>query len=478
MEKFKKDQILAYLQNQLSQSSSRLKGCTIDQEGKEFFRRSAALVIDKYIRDFTKKGVEPRWVAIPGLRGVGKTTMLAQIYTVLKCENNHKLYISLDEVRNVLNVSLAEVLEVYEEILGSVFEQLKSEVYLFIDEIHYDPEWSSVLKTIYDRTKKAFIICTGSSALSIQGNPDVSRRIVLQKLYPTSFTEYQLLKNRRLPLKGLAESIRSALFQAENANEVYQNLSALEQKVNQYWINIDRLELERYLNYGTIPFTLQYQNNEALIYQQINQTLNNIVYKDLPLFSKFDSSTISQILQILYTIASQDVTSVNKIASIFKISPITLAEILNVLSKCEVLFRVLPYGTHIGQVKKPSKYLFVSPAYRSVFFNLVGSTQDFNYYKGKLLEDTVGLYLYRIFQDKINTSVTYDSSEKGADFIVKINEKIIPIEVGYGNKDFKQVEKTLTLTKGQYGLSISPAPLMLNEKKTAILVPLKFFLLI
>ena len=138
----------------------------------------------------------------------------------------------------------------------------------------------------------------------------------------------------------------------------------------------------------------------------------------------------------------------------------------------------MPYGTHIRQIKKPSKYLFVSPAYRSIFFNLVGSTQDFNYYKGKLLEDTVGLYLYRIFQDKINTSVTYDSSENGADFIVKINEKIIPIEVGYGNKDFKQVEKTLTLAKGKYGLSISPAPLMLNEKKTAILVPLKFFLLI
>ena len=108
----------------------------------------------------------------------------------------------------------------------------------------------------------------------------------------------------------------------------------------------------------------------------------------------------------------------------------------------------------------------------------MGSTQSFNYYKGKLLEDTVGLYLYRIFQDKISTSVTYDSSEKGADFIIKINEKIIPVEVGYGNKDFQQVEKTLVLTKGQYGLSISPAPLMLNDKKTAVLVPLTFFLLI
>ena len=147
-----KDQIITYLQTQLRESSSRLLEYTVDSSGKEFKRRSMALIIDKYINNFKLKGSEPRWVAISGLRGVGKTTILAQIFINLKCDKDHKLYISLDESKNILNADLWQLLQVYEELLGCSFESLKSEVYIFIDEVHYDPSWNIVLKTIYDKS--------------------------------------------------------------------------------------------------------------------------------------------------------------------------------------------------------------------------------------------------------------------------------------------------------------------------------------
>ncbi len=212
--------------------------------------------------------------------GAGKTTLLAQIYTELTCGPACKLYISLDEAKRVLGVNLADILSVYEELLGTVFENLDQPIYLFIDEIQYEENWGLVLKSLYDRSKKVFMFCTGSSAVSIQTNPDISRRVVFEKLYPMSFTEYMLLKDRKFPIPGLGKNIRDILLNSSNATDVYARLQKLQNGVNKYWIGIHRLEIDNYLKYGTLPFTLQY-NQEPLIYAQIEQTLTNILSKDI-----------------------------------------------------------------------------------------------------------------------------------------------------------------------------------------------------
>lgn len=474
------EKIAAYLKNQLAQADKRLKAYTVDRQGREYFRRSAALVLRKYLRDYTQYGKEPRWIAVPGLRGVGKTTLLAQLYTELRCGPNCKLYLSLDEARSVLGVSLSDILTVYEEMLGTVFENLQESVYIFLDEVQYEENWGLVLKSLYDRTNKIFIFCTGSSALSLQTNPDISRRVVFEKLYPMSFTEYILIKERKTPITGLGTLIREALLNSETAEKLYLSLQKLQGSVHSYWGSIDRLEIDKYLKYGTLPFTLQY-NQEPLIYEQIERTLTNIITKDIPQLGKFDQTTISRMTQILYTIASSDITSLQSLTKNLGMSITTLAEILDVFEKSEVLLRVYPDGSLFGQVKKPSKYLFLAPAYRSMFFNLIGSIVTYDNYKGKLLEDVVGLYLSRILGLRFGSALTYDITPNGADFIVTLNtvkNKRIPIEVGFGNKTFAQVKQTMTKINGSYGLSVSASSLALNEEKDVVSIPLSFFLLI
>lgn len=471
------DKVSVYLRNQLAQAENRLKAYTVDRNGKPYLKRSAALILEKYVSNFTNLGKEPRWVAVPGLRGAGKTTLLAQIYTELQCGPACKLYISLDEAQRILGVNLADILSVYEELLGKVFEDLDQPIYLFIDEIQYEENWGVVLKSLYDRSKKVFIFCTGSSAVSIQTNPDVSRRVVFEKLYPMSFTEYMLLKERKFPVTGLGKNIRDALLNSSTSSEVYTKLNNLKSGVNKYWLGINRLEIDNYLKYGSLPFTLQY-TQEPLIYAQIEQTLTNILNKDIPQLSKFDPSTMAKLNQILYAVSSSSITSLNALSKSFSMGINTLTEIFDVFEKSEMLLRIYPHGSHFGQVKKPSKYLFVSPAYRSMFFNLIGSTFSYNNYKGQLLEDAVGLYLYRLLGLRFGTSLTYDSSEGGADFIISLEEKKIAIEVGYGEKDFKQVEATMQRNNGTYGFSVSPTRLTYVEEKNVISVPLSYFLLI
>lgn len=474
------EKIAVYLRNQLAQADKRLKAYTVDRDGRTYFKRNAALVLQKYLREYTQMGKEPRWIAVPGLRGVGKTTLLAQLYTELRCGPNYKLYISLDEAKTVLGVSLNDILTVYEEILGAVFENLKDPIYIFIDEIQYEEKWGLILKSLYDRTKKVFIFCTGSSALSLQTNPDVSRRVVFEKLYPMSFTEYMMIKERKTPIMGLGSALREVILNSTSAENLYLSLQKFQSSVNKYWSTIDRLEIDKYLKYGSLPFTLQY-NQEPLIYEQIERTLTNIVTKDIPQLGKFDQTTISRMTQILYTIASSDITSLQSLTKDLGMSITTVAEILDVFEKSEVLLRVYPDGSLFGQVKKPSKYLFLAPAYRSMFFNLIGSIVTYDNYKGKLLEDAIGLYLSRILGLRFGSALTYDITPNSADFIVTLNtvqNKRIPIEVGFGDKAFVQVKQTMSKINAIYGLSVSASRLALNEEKNIVSVPLSFFLLI
>lgn len=470
------DKVLLYVRNQLAQADKRLYSYAVDKNGKSYIKRSGALVLEKYIRDYQTKGSEPRWVAMPGLRGVGKTTLLAQIYTQLKCEQNHKLYVSLDEATRILGVTLHDILSVYEELIGEVFENLEKPVYLFLDEVQYEENWALVLKSIYDRSNKVFILCTGSAALLLQTNPDVSRRMAFEKLYPLSFSEYMMIRDRRFPVQGLARIIRDAILTAESGQMLLGKLRELQASVNSYWLGVNRLAIDGYLRYGTLPFTLQF-NSEPLMYDQIEQSLTNVVNTDIPKINTFDSLTIAKIDKILYAVASSDVLSLKKLSEMFSISINTLISILDTCAKAELLLRVYPYGTHYGQVRKPSKYLFLSSAYRSMFYNLIGSAIPYESYKGQLLEDVVGLYLYRILGSEIGTALTYDSVEGGADFIISLRGKRIVLEVGYGNKRFRQIEQTLRRIDGDYGILVSSSRLSTSEDKKIVSVPIEYFLL-
>lgn len=474
------EKILAYLQNRMTLGEKTLRAMTLDQKKQPLAKRAVWLVIDKYIRDFQAGKTDPRWVAIPGLRGVGKTTLVAQLYSSIRCDDNHKIYITLDDAMRVLGVSLSQILDCYEKMLGTKFENLERKVYLFLDEVQYDDSWALTLKNLYDKTKNVFIICTGSSALSLQTNPDSSRRINFTRIYPLTFTEYQMVKYKKFPARGVGNQIRTAIFGSKTAAELYGKLNALEKLVDNYWKDVRKNDLEEYLKYGTLPSSLAL-GSEPLIYPNINQTLNSVLNRDVPQLNAFDKQTIEKLSQILYTVASNDSTSFRKISEAVNLDYKTVVSVFEALEKTELLIRVYPAGSHESQVKKPSKYLFSSPAFRAMYYNLVGSTVEFRDYRGKLFEDVVGMYLFRIFRNVSEASLTYDSDAGGADFVLRPGldpNDCIVLEASLGQKGSRQVITTLGRVKARYGIVVSTSPLRLDDTKQCISVPLKFFLLI
>lgn len=470
-----KEKVFTYLQEQIAQANFRTKAYVFDENNKKNPTRNCYVKLKKYLNQFIDNDKSIRWLIIPGLRGVGKTTLLAQLYFNAPSRNVNKLFLSVDHLTQMLNFSLFDVLSAYEELLGIAFERIDTPVLIFLDEVHYDKKWAITLKTFYDRTPNIFFIVTGSSALSIQTNPDVARRAVIEKLYPMCFTEYMKVKGIKYEIKGLSKMLRQTIFESNTAEEVYLGLKKSEITVRQYWAGIERMEINRYLQYGTLPFAVKLKN-EGLAYDQIKKVIDRIIGLDIVEISQFSSDIISRIPEVLYAISSSDMLSLNNLSQDLGIHRNTLMQILEILEKTEMVMRVYPYGAHISQVKKPSKYLFCSPAFRSMYFKFIGSVIKEDSYKGKLLEDLIGLYMSR-YASYSRISLTHDSSANGADFIVQMNDKNIVLEVGSGEKGFAQVANTMKRVSSKYGMIFSMSPLQLFEDKMIVSVPLSYFLL-
>src|SRR3989339_1364561 len=476
------EEILKYLQNQFVQAPFRLRTYVQDERGKKYPQRDIYPQIDKYLRDFLHNHeAHDRWVIIPGLRGVGKTTILAQLFLnhYQEVGRLRMLYVSLDEVVNVLGSSLKDVLAAYERILGESFEKLTKPIFIFIDEAQYDPKWASVLKSVYDRSNKVFVACSGSSAFSLQTNPDVIRRSIFQKLFPTSFSEFLMIRDGKLPTKGLKQNIKDALFGADSPKDTYEKLKNLKQSVVSAWSSIDRHYVDEYLKIGTLPFAIR-MKDEVRVYQTISLLLDKVINQDVQSLGRFNNKTLIHIKRVLFLLAESDVVSIQKLATTLEVSVNTISNILEVLEQAELLIRVMPYGSNSKKVRKPSRYQFMSSAVRSAFLSVSGNLQVFAQQKGRLMEDIVAMTLHREFVDSSRGALNCDSSQGGADFILTIAEKnIIPIEVGMGEKLGRQVRNTMKkVGSAKYGIVICKNELTLLEDANVVKVPLDYFLLI
>lgn len=474
----KSKELQEYIQAQIIQSPKRLKGLTNDMQGKPLFKRSIFLALQKYVADYLQKGTEPRIIVMPGLRGTGKTTLLAQLFLSLPNENITKLYLSVEEAIKRFDVSLWDIMENYEVLIGKYIEEIDEPLILFLDEIHYDEKWALFLKSMYDKSKKVMIFCTGSSALLLreQINADVARRVYFVDVYPVSFSEYMLFKYNKFPIKGIGQTIKDAILYSANAKNVYEKLKKEEEKVKKYWLDVDTLEMHRYIKLGTFPFTLK-SENEVLALSFVAQIISKVIYTDIPQFYKFETETLNRIDKILYLISETLGVSVTKLSETMEMKPDTLRLILKSLESSGLILRIAPYGAHFRQVKKPSKYLFATPSLRFSYLATRESVGIFENYKGSLFEDIAGMYLNRVLPPFGGFSLTYDVSEGGADFVVTMGNQKVVIEVGAGGKGYKQVIATSRKVNPKYSIIISNNELEYSEEHNAVKIPLNYFLL-
>ena len=196
---YMKAMIESYIRKQLLEFPSIINKKLSCKNNKIMNKRDDYNKITKRIDDFLNLKSEERFFALPGLRGVGKTTLLYQIYEYLTKEKNLNphdvLYISCEKLNSVGDVNIYNIIEIFlEKYHNTNIMLLDKPIFILIDEAHYDKNWALHGKIIYDESPNIFMLITGSSSLHLNFNADAARRLKLQSILPLSYSQHLNLK--------------------------------------------------------------------------------------------------------------------------------------------------------------------------------------------------------------------------------------------------------------------------------------------
>ncbi|PKP60192.1 MAG: hypothetical protein CVT88_03555 [Candidatus Altiarchaeales archaeon HGW-Altiarchaeales-1] len=481
----------------ISETDNLLEGYLYNEERKLYSTRDKFFYYCSLLERFLNNQIDEveKIRLLSGIRGVGKTTLLSQIFYASKfiresqkqnypkiIEGNYKKIYMEASILSGKGIKLGEFFDFYQEINNFRFVNLKEKLLILLDEVHYDKEWGLFLKNLFDVTKghnNILVIATGSSALKLKINPDLSRRSLLDEIYPLKFNEYALLKFNGSPLNFSAQLVNTILL-SKNANELYESFQKVIPKINTCFSNLPPKTEEEFFYYGGFPFILKVRD-KSLTYQLIDNVIDKLIINDILEIENFRSQTISNIKNVLNLISVSETTNLNTLSAILNLNHISLRNIIDALVQSGILVEIRSYGEGFGKVRKPIKFLFITPSLRvGILKGILPSGV-----KGKILEDYLALVFVRDFlKHKLfrKIDLMYDSSSGGADFILKADDKKIIFEVGFGDKNegIRQIKTTAKNIRGfDYGIIISAGSSNIEIVEDKIIkVPLKLWLAI
>lgn len=273
---------------------------------------------------------DQRLVLIRGSRGSGKTTLLLQFMRSLDLPSFKAAYISMDDI--IFSRYPAED-------FADWFVKRGGE-YLFIDEVHRNPQWSVVVKSLYDRYPDLKMLISGSSALQMEkGEADLSRRMLTLNLNELSLREFISMK---YDVDFPAISIEELLIDHERlAREVSSQVKPL-------------MLFDEYLKYGAYPYFLE---GIRYYHERLASTVNAVLETDLPAVSGITYGTVLKIRKLLSVLAEAVpfTPNINELSGRVGISRDLLYRYLHLLEEAGLIYQLRREARGISIMSKPEK---------------------------------------------------------------------------------------------------------------------------
>lgn len=386
----------------------------------------------KQIRKFLHM---PQIIAFTGLRRVGKTTLMKKIltdYLAEGFESKNIIYFSFDEFKNI---SLKEILKVYEELFSKEIKNQKSLV--LFDEIQKLEDWENQIKVVYDLYKdKMKIIISGSESLFIKtkSKESLAGRIFEFKISPLNFREFLEFNEKKFDNLKLHEKEIFMLFNEFIYCQGFPELIGVKEKD----------VITKYIKEGIV---------------------DRIVYKDIPeLFKIKDISVLSSILRIFMEEPGQ-IIELADLASELKISRQTLALYLKYLEDSYLIRKAYNFSRNKRKTeKKLKKY------YPSIISPVLLFKED-DLYKSKVFEC--------FLVNQLNAEFFWRDKLKNEVDVIIANKELTPIEIKYGKIETKGLSvfmKKFKVKKG-YIISSEKEQIQKIDKRIISIVPAFKFLL-
>lgn len=251
-----------------------------------------------------------------GQRRVGKSFLLLQIKDILTSKNPNSTIIFIDKEKYEF-----DSIKNYKDLIEYVESKKENENfnYLFIDEIQDIEEFEKALRH-FQSYENFDIYCTGSNANLLSGElaTILSGRHIEIKINSLSWQEFLLF------------------HQLPNNDD----------------------SLDKYITYGGLPFLINLEQNENVIYEYLKSIYNTIIYKDI--VSRFNIRNTAFLENLIKYTADNvgNIFSAKKISDFLKsqkqnISPqivLTYLEYLKQSFLIHIIKRIDIYGKKIFEV--------------------------------------------------------------------------------------------------------------------------------
>jgi len=458
-------------------------------------------------RDFYKlcKGLKTqKIISITGLRRVGKTSLIYQLINYLINEESVSpkriLFITLEHpLWKVLKVSLENILEVYtNSVLNSSTSELdpKERIYIFLDEVHYLPDWELYLKVLYDKQTPFKFIISGSSSLHLlkQSSESLVGRVQPQLVFPLKFLEYCRYKRYKIEseitrIDQFNFNFRTSL-QTSIKNNILDPIFSFVKSEENYLYGIKSQlipSLNDYVLKGGFP---EYLNEEVKISrQQLTTYIDLILFRDIPQI--YPRRNIEELQKVLFwsSRTSPHVTSYTNIANALEIKRDTVKDYLNILESVFLINRSELYSKSTSKrLRAPVKIFMQDPGIQASYDNY---PTELHLYQpdmlGNIIEGIVANHLKRLkfnLEGGLKSDIFYWSeNRREVDVVCDLFHQPLPVEVQYRNTIGKKERIGLItfLEKNKsapFGIIVSKDSLEYLESERIIIIPLWLFLLL
>jgi len=399
------------------------KPFTIDYKEREIYQQ-----VSKFLS-------LPQIIAFTGLRRVGKTTIMFKIlqdFIQNGFAPKNILYFSFDEFRET---DIRAIINEYEKIME---KNIGSEKYLLLlDEIQKLENWEEKLKRVYDTySKNIKIIISGSESLFIKkrSRETLAGRIFEFKIEPLSFKEFLGFKEIHFQRIGLYEKELSKLFNEHIFTQGFPELVGIKEKE----------VIKKYIK-------------ESIV--------EKVIYRDIPsLFKIKDISILESILKIIMEEPGQ-LLELSDLAKELQISRQTLSLYIRYLEESFLIRKLYNYSRSRRKVERKLKKYYPTLLSTDLLFKKDTHSQS-KAFEGSIVNQLNAEYFWR------------DPYKNEVD-IVRINQKVEPVEIKYGKIEAKSLLKFMKkfhVDEGYIVSSNQEKKLEIDGKKIVITPAYKFLL--
>ena len=367
-------------------------------------------------------------------RQVWKTTIMKQIQQELNLSWKTTFYYSADiELWN-------EIFSSSKKFINFIRTQIENEkIYIFIDEFQYIKNAGLFLKWVFDELKESIqLIVSGSSSLEITKNSEyLTWRKISFEISWISFFEYINYVSKFNYKKYSLDEIYNIWF---DTGEIKSHL----------------LEYLKYSSYPEVIITKDIGKKQLVL----DEIISTYISKDISWFMKIDD--IRNFNNLLRILSSQTWNLLNRseISNTLNIDTRKLNYYIDVLEWTYVIDLINPYYTNIRkEISKMPKVYFQNLWVINYFLNK--NIANIETIDGNFIEN----FIYNLIKEnnkKENIFYYRTISKSEIDFILKVDNWLIPIEVKYRNKtwnmpvainnfeiNYKEVSKKILITKDE-----------------------------